>query len=57
MFNKRLQRYVGYAKTNYHKALVTGSVNLWDILNEYSLFRNAPYCFQLYVHDLVKGIQ
>ncbi|MBS5317711.1 MAG: hypothetical protein E6590_15660 [Clostridiales bacterium] len=54
--SKRLERYINYAKVKYDKLRVQGYVDLWDVLNGYETITNTPYCVQMYIYDLIKGI-
>ncbi|MGL4798373.1 MAG: hypothetical protein ACRCWY_03095 [Cellulosilyticaceae bacterium] len=53
--NKHLQRYMGFARTKYHKACLKQPTDLWDVLNSYKDIRSQPYCVQMYIYDLIKG--
>lgn len=53
--NKHLQRYIGHARTKYHKSRVQEQTDLWDVLNSYKDIKTEPYCVQMYIYDLIKG--
>ena len=53
---KHLERYMVYAKNRYDRLSVQGEIDLWDVLNGYTLISNEPYCMQLYIYDWIMGI-
>lgn len=52
---KRLQRYIGYAKTKYEKLNAYGEVDLWEILQEYELIMKQAKWVQQYIYDWISG--
>ncbi len=52
---KRLQRYIGYAKTKYEKLSMIGEVDLWEIMNEYEMIAGQLKCVQQYIYDWITG--
>ena len=52
---KRLERYMGYAKTKYEKLSLCGEVDLWEILQGYELIMKQAKWVQQYIYDWISG--
>ncbi len=50
---KRLERYIGYAKTKYEKLSIDGKPDLWEVLNSYDLIMQQPKHMQMFLYDMI----
>lgn len=50
---KRLERYIGYARTKYEKLSIDGKADLWEVLNSYDLIMQQPKHMQMFIYDMI----
>ena len=50
---KRLERYIGYAKSKYEKLNIDNNVDLWDVLQGYDLIMQQPKHMQMFIYDMI----